>query len=117
MTEEVTYDPASRLIRIRVWGDDPISDWIVSKQEVMQLHEMHGANRLLVDVREQEVAPALFDILDFGDAWPTTIWLAVLVGKNTPDDVAFLETVATRRRKSIRIFFSESEALDWLNQP
>jgi hypothetical protein len=117
MTEKLSYDPTSRLIRIRVWGDDPISDWIVSKQEVMLLHEMHGANRLLVDVREQEVAPALFDILDFGDDWPTTIWLAVLVEKNTPDDVTFLETVATRRRKSIRIFFSEVEALDWLKAP
>ncbi|MGB5490354.1 MAG: hypothetical protein WBM76_05950 [Woeseiaceae bacterium] len=83
----------------------------------MQLHEMHGANRLLVVVREQEVAPALFDILDFGDDWPTTIWLAVLVEKNTPDDVTFLETVATHRRKSIRIFFSEVEALNWLKAP
>lgn len=117
MAEEVTYDPASRLMRVRAWGDDPISDWMVSKQEVVQLHETHGADRLLVDVREQKAAPALFDILDFGDAWPTTIRAAVLVGKDTPDDMTFLETVATHRRKSIRVFFSESEALDWLNQP
>lgn len=114
MPEEVSYDHNADLIRIRVWGDDPIEDWLSSKQEVIRLHEMHGTSMLLVDVREQESAPAILDIFDFAEDWPQEIRVAILAGENTVDDVAFLETAAINRGKEMRLFYDESEALGWL---
>ncbi len=116
MTEQVSYDAEKQLIRVRTWGNDPIEDWFSSKTEVMQLHETHGASMLLGDVREMESAPTLFDILDFGDAWPATICTAILMGTNTPADVMLMETVGVNRGKQVRIFFSEAEALTWLDE-
>ena len=79
------------------------------------MHKAHGANSLLVDVRDQESAASLFDIFDFGDTWPTEVAAALLASAKTPEDVLLLETVAMQRGKKMRIFFSEAEALAWLN--
>ena len=43
MPEEVNYNDKTGLIRIRVWGDDPIEDWIASRNEVIRLHEKYAA--------------------------------------------------------------------------
>ena len=116
MPEEVSYEPHTRLIRVRAWGDDPIEDWISSLEQVMQLHETHGVFQLLVDVRELEIAPSIMDIFDFAEAWPDTIRAAVLFGEKTNIDVQFVETVAVNRYKQMRIFFDEDEALLWLRE-
>lgn len=114
MPEEISYDRDANLIRIRVRGDDPIEDWLSSRQEVVRLHERHGASMLLVDVREQESAPAILDIFDFAEDWPQEILLAILAGENTTNDIAFLETAAMNRGKKVRLFYDEREALAWL---
>ncbi len=116
MPEEVSYDHDADLIRIRVWGDDPIEDWISSRRQVVRLHETHGTSMLLVDVREQESAPAVLDIFDFAEDWPQDIRAAILVGENTVDDIAFLETAAINRGKEMRLFYDEGEALGWLGK-
>lgn len=82
----------------------------------MRLHEIHGVNTLIVDAREQETSAALFDIFDFGDAWPVAIQVAILAGSKTPEDLMVIETVAMQRGKKMRIFFNETEALDWLQE-
>ena len=114
MPEEVSYDHNADLIRVRVWGDDPIEDWLSSKQEVVRLHETHGTSMLLVDVREQESAQSIPDIFDFAEDWPQEIRAAILVGEDTVDDIAFLETAALNRGKEIRLFYDDSEAQRWL---
>jgi len=116
MGEEITYNADSRLMRVRVWGHDPISDMLASRAEIMQLHATHGATLLIVDVREQKTAASLFDIFDFGDSWPTEITVALLASAKTPDDIVMLETIAMQRGKRMRVFFSETEALDWLQE-
>jgi hypothetical protein len=116
MPEEVYYDADNMLMRIKVWGDDPIDDWIASRKQVVQLYEKHGAVMLLVDVRDQESAPGIMDVFDFGEDWPQEIRLAILIGENTPDDVQFLESVAVNHGKNIRIFYEEAECLRWLKE-
>ena len=103
MGYEVTYDAHRNLMRVRAWGHDRIDDWLEAKTELLQLHEANGTSILLVDVREQETSPDLFDILDFGDSWPASIRVALLVSRNTPRDMLYLETVAVQRGKQIRI--------------
>lgn len=114
MPEKISYDRDADLIRIRVWGDDPIEDWHSSKQEVIRLHKTHGTSMLLVDVREQQSAPSVLDIFDFAEDWPRQIHLAILVGENTTDDIAFLETAAINRGKKVRLFYDKGDALKWL---
>ena len=116
MPEEISYDAITRLIRIRVWGDDPFDDWVESRRQVVDLYESHGATMLLVDVREQLSAPGPLDVFDFGEDWPAPIRLAILISENTPEDVLFLEAVAANRGKSIRVFYEESAALNWLQE-
>jgi hypothetical protein len=114
MGYEVTYDADRDMMGVRAWGRDRIDDWLKAKTELLQLHQANGTGILLVDVREQETSPDLFDILDFGDSWPASIRVALLVSRNTPRDMLYLETVAVQRGKQIRIFFGEPEALAWL---
>ena len=115
MPEEVNYNDKTGLIRIRVWGDDPIEDWIASRNEVIRLHEKYAAWRLLVDVREQGTTPSVSDIFEFGENWPSEIRLAILMGEETSEDVIFLETVAINRAKQVRVFYDEEDAVSWLN--
>jgi len=117
MPEQVTYDGDNRFIRVQAWGDDPISDWFASKQGVVELRRSRGTSMLLVDAREVQVAPPPFDILDFADAWPATLRTAILISRNTPSDIKIMETVALHRGKQVKIFFSRTEAADWLNGP
>jgi len=112
--EQVTYDVEIGLIRVRAWGVDTIDDWNSSKEQVLQLHATHGANKLLVDVREQESAPSTLEIFDFGSDWPVHIRTAIVSGDRTRDEQFFLETVAFNRAKQMRLFEKEDEALEWL---
>ena len=114
MPEEVNYNKKTGRIRIRAWGDDPIEDWIASRDEVFRLRDVHGASKLLVDVREQVTTPSVSDIFQFGEDWPQDIRLAILMGEQTSEDVIFLETVAINRAKQVRVFYDEDDALGWL---
>jgi len=114
MSEELEYDSETRLVRIRLWGEDPIEDWIASKQEVIRLHESKGASKVLFDVRRQEAMPSVMDIFEFGERWPESIRVAIVMGPETSEDVTLLETGAINRAEDIRVFFDEDEALLWL---
>ena len=114
MPEEIRYDSDLGLIRIHSYGDDPIETWIASRAEVLRLHQLQGAKRLLVNARELVSAPSVLDIFDFGDNWPKEIRVGIVISSKTPDDVMFLESAATYRGKSIRIFFDEDDAMTWL---
>jgi len=116
MPEELSYDVKSGLIRIRAWGDESIVDWAESKSEILRLHKEHGASMLIVDARELVSAPSVLDILEFGDTWPQTIRAAILIGRETPDDVLFLDATATHRHKPMRVFYEKKEAMDWLHE-
>jgi len=116
MPEEVTYEADAKLMRVRAWGVDPIENWNASKEKVRQLSETHRVFRLLVDVRELEVAPSILDIFDFGQNWLDNIKTAILVGEQTHEDVRFVETVAVNRSKQMQIFHDEDEALLWLGE-
>lgn len=117
MPEELTFDPSTGLVRIRAWGDETILDWTESKREIMRLHEEYNASRLFVDAREMVAAPSVLDILDFGDSWPEDVRAAIVIGKDTPEDVLFLDATATYRHKPMRIFYDENEAMTWLQGP
>jgi len=116
MPEELTFDPSTGLIRIRAWGDEFITDWVASRNEILRLNAANGANRLFVDAREMVGVPSVLDILDFGDAWPENVRAAILIGKGTPEDVMFLDETATHRHKPIRVFYDEDEAMRWLQE-
>ena len=114
MPETLTFDPKTGLMRIRAWGTEEVDDWIASRQEILRLHAEHGASKLFVEATDLEGAPSVLDILDFGDSWPEEIRAAILVSKNTPEDVMFLDSVAVHRHKPMRIFYDEDEAMQWL---
>lgn len=116
MSEAVSYDADNQVMHVRVWGHDSISEMLASRAEVTRLYETHGTSRLIVDARDQETAPALFDIFDFGETWPRNIRVAILASSKTPEDILILETVANHRGKTIRVFFKEAEALEWIKE-
>ena len=101
-------------MRLRVWGHDPIDEWLESRRQVIELYEKHGATQILVDAREQESAPGVLDVFDFGEDWPQGVRAAILVSEDTPQDTLFLEAAAANSGRSIRMFFDENEALRWL---
>lgn len=116
MPEEVSYESDTGLIRVRVWGDDPIEDWVQSREKVLKTYETRGAFMVIADVREQTTAPSIMDIIEFGENWPAEIRLAILMSEKTRDDVTVLETVGQHQAKSMRVFFDEDEAIQWLKQ-
>ena len=114
MPERISFEEETSLIRIRAWGKGTIDEWDNSRKEVLKLHNQYGTEKLLVDIREQQLAPSASELFDFGSNWPRTIKCALLVGDKTEGDQNFLSTVALNRGLPMRVFKTEKAALDWL---
>jgi len=114
VTEEVTYDGNTDLIRVLVNGPTTIDDMLSSKAQIIHLHEKHNTNRLLVDARNMLRTAQTIELFEFGLDWPHTIRAAILICDHTAQDMKFLETVAFNRGKEIRLFLNEGTALGWL---
>ena len=98
MPEEVTFDEASGIARVRAWGVDTIDDWLESRDRVIELYESHGIRRVLVDAREQESGPSTGEIFEFGETWPHEIRVAILSGQRNREDQEFLDELLSEGR-------------------
>ena len=115
MPEFFSHDESSNLMRIRLYGADSIEDWQASRARVLSVHLETGINRLLVDAREQDVVPGIFDVFDFARSLPHHIRIALVTGNKNREALEFLETVAVNRMKQLCLFDDEHDALVWLD--
>ena len=119
MPEKVTLNEQNGIIEVASYG-------VVTKQEimdsidiVMKIHREKGIDKVLVDSRQQTRMPNTMEIIELFSKFPDNLKVAVWVSETQPTvkDEAFLETVAINRFFKFRMFFSEEQALAWLNAP
>ena len=116
MPDTAIYDAERELTLIVSTGVATINDWNYSRSRILEYYEKFDSNQVLVDVREQEIAPGTLDVLGFGANWPRAIKLAIVIGTATEDTHHFLETVAVYRGRPIKLFKSVKSALKWLGK-
>lgn len=121
MPELVSLSEDKSYIIVKSFGNVEKGNPIESLKEVLKLHDELGINRVLVDVREIENVPKIFDIFSFGEKLADStrkiaIRFAVLVGNKKTESSVFVETVVLNRGGTLRVFKDNESALEWLYQ-
>jgi len=114
LPETVNYLDTEKCIHVHSYGETSINDWENSMQQVIEIHNNTGCQRVLVDVREQNSTPSTLEILEFGKHLPYGIQFAIVATAKTHEPHYFLETVGRNRGKDITLFNDYDDALSWL---
>lgn len=116
MPDEVIVDQALGIIKVRSFGVVTRDDIAGSIEQILQIQEETGFDRLLVDTTEQQVMPDPVDIFELFSTYPGKIKTALLLDRSqaTAKDIEFVETVALNRGKAVKIHLDLEQALLWL---
>jgi len=114
MLGEIAVDPHKRFLRLKFGERATVEDWKQSLLTILHLSQETGIRHVLVDIRDQAASGDIVELFRFGSAIPPRIAAAVMT-KPERHDHKFVETVATNRGATARLFFeSEEEAIRWL---
>ncbi len=85
--------------------------------EVRQILEKRGINKILADTTDLDIAPGTMDIYKLSSTFPPGFRHAILVNdfQATAKDMRFVEDVGVKRGHNIRVFSDREKALQWLN--
>lgn len=116
MPYELNVNRESGIIELRSFGSVSREEVIESMKEIVHLSTEIGIVLLLVDSRQTTAMPNTIDVFDVTSKFPRSIKMAILVSADSElmESYLFGETVGLNRGIPIRVFVSESEALEWL---
>jgi len=118
MPDSVKINLDLGLVEIRSFGIVTSENITASIRKAEEAFKLHGINKLLVDITEQDQMPSISGIFNIFANFPKHLNLALYAKKNqiTEDDIHFGETVAVNRGINMKIFYSQPEAMAWLNE-
>lgn len=116
MPDEVTFREDLGIIEVRAYGEITIEQLEQTQDTIMRMIREHKVNRILVDAREVEKMPEVGGLYFFAGDLPPGDRAALLVSKSTPDETAFLESVAQNRGIQLKLFDNRDDALRWLDR-
>ncbi len=113
---ELNVNREAGIIELRSFGSVSKAEVIEVMKEVVHLSTEIGIVLLLVDSRQTSAMPNTIDMFDVTSKFPRAIKMAILVSEDNElmESYLFGETVGVNRGIPIRVFISESEALEWL---
>ena len=116
MTGELKVNRGLEIIELRSYGAVSREEVIESMNKINQLSEETGIKLLLVDSRQVDAMPSTVDQFELTSKFPRFLKMAVLILADAEllETYKFGETVGFNRGIPIRIFVSESEAIEWL---
>jgi len=116
MPYELNVNREAGIIELRSFGSVSKAEVIEVMKEVVHLSTEIGIVLLLVDSRQTRAMPNTIDMFDVTSKFPRAIKMAILVSEDNElmESYLFGETVGVNRGIPIRVFVSESEALEWL---
>ena len=114
MAEKVEYLKKKSIIKIDSFGVISLKDLQVSLEKVLEISLQKNCKKVLVDVRNQEAMPELFDCFEFAKSLPGNICFAVVVASSESKYHDFVVTTGVFRGKCMRLFDCYDEALEWL---
>ncbi|UCF83013.1 MAG: hypothetical protein JSV50_17790 [Desulfobacteraceae bacterium] len=119
MPETVSVDRELGIIIIESSQQVEADDLRRSLETVLQIAHDHGLNKILVDTTDQKSLPPIGDLFDFASELSSrarNLKHAIVVAKQSPEDLRFIETTAHNRGAFIQIFSSRDDAFAGLNQ-
>ena len=116
MPYELKVNLESGIIELRAYGSTSRDEVIESMGEVKRLSGETGIKRLFVDSRQVDSMPSTIDQFELTRKFPRFLKMAVLIPVETELTATykFGETVGVDRGVPIRVFISETEAIEWL---
>ena len=116
MAHELKVNKKSGIIELRSYGSVTREDVAESMKMVNRLSEETGIRLLFVDSREVDAMPNTTDVFELTSKFPRFLKIGVLITADTEltETYKFGETVGFNRGIPIRVFVSESEAIEWL---
>ena len=117
MPDKVSFNKELEIIEVESFGEVTGLDISNSIQQIKEIQQDSGVDRLLVDTTRQQTLPSPIEIVEIFSAYPRNLKTALLVDASqaTVDDVEFVETVAVNRGKNIQLHYDREKALRWLN--
>ena len=117
MPDRIRLNQELDIIELQSFGDTTGVEIANSIQQILEIRQASGVNRLLVDTTQLESMPSTIDLLEIFSAYPRDLKTALLVDKfqATVDDVEFVETVGVNRGKNMQMHYDREKALRWLN--
>lgn len=116
MTEIVSISRDHTLILVHSSGEPSIRELEQTLNRIMELHQEHGINHVLVDSREREVDVSNMEAFTGGELiarLSNNIRFAIVVTAPSPSHRSF-ETIAVNRGVRISYFTDVEEAKHWL---
>ncbi len=116
MPYELKVNKDSGIIELISFGSVSREQVIESMEKVNRLSEETGIKRLFVDSREVDAMPNTIDQFELTSKFPRFLKMAILIPEESELTATykFGETVGVNRGIPIRVFVSESEAIEWL---
>lgn len=117
MPDKVRLNEEAEIIEVQSYGDITAADLSKSIQQILEIQQTSGVDRLLVDTTQQESLPSTIEIVEIFSHYPRNLKTALLVdtAQATAQDVEFVETVAINRGKKMQLHYDREKALRWLN--
>jgi len=116
MPEDISVNKELGIIEVQSYGEVTYEDTLSSLATLEESMGQSGITKVLADTRNQEFRPSTAHVYDFGARLPRDAKIAVIVSQEQPtgQDVSFLCDVAQNHGVDVSLFWSRSEALDWL---
>lgn len=121
MAWKVSYIPSFNIIYVKTKGDISQDEFSHQIREVETLAQKFGTNHFLFDDTELNIKLSTLEIIDISnwikdvrDVKGSRIAVLISLEYKRVENFMFFETVSRNRGLNVKIFFSKSEALEWL---
>jgi hypothetical protein len=116
MSYELNVNEESGILELRSYGPVSREEIAESMTEIDRLSKETCIKLLFVDSREVDKMPNTIDLFELTSKFPRFLKMAILIPEESEltETFKFGETVGFNRGIPIRVFVSESEAIEWL---
>lgn len=118
MPDEAKINLDLKIIEIQSYGNVTKEDIENSIKLCLKIFDLHGIKNVVVDTSSQVKMPSVSGIFQIFSNFPKQFNLAILIKENqkTEKDIRFGEDVAVNRGVNMKMFYTRTEAIKWLNE-
>ena len=116
MSDEVRVNKEEGIIEIVSSSTLTRQDMESTKAKIQKIFTEMGFRRILIDTTRIQSTPLTVDIFEALEDHPKNFRIAILVTASSPivEDVLFAENVAVNRGQTLKVFWDQEKAREWL---
>jgi hypothetical protein len=118
---KTAYDSDDAFVRVTYSGPCHLEDYIHGAKAATAFFKRHRTERCLLDLRNVENKASLDTLYELPDAYrqmsiPLKTRLGILASskESEQESIRFYETICVNRGWTVKVFYQEGDAIDWL---